>query len=48
MPKTNPGSLSEADDLAVIAYLLSVNGFPVGANALPGDPVALGRIALEK
>jgi len=48
MPKTNPGSLSEDDDLAVIAYLLSVNGFPVGANALPGDPVALGRIALEK
>jgi len=48
MPKTNPGSLSEADDLAIVAYLLSANGFPAGNKALPDDPEALGRIALQK
>jgi mono/diheme cytochrome c family protein len=48
MPKTDPGSLSVDDDLAIVAYLLSANGFPAGANVLPNDPAALGRIAIEK
>jgi polyvinyl alcohol dehydrogenase (cytochrome) len=48
MPKTNPGSLPDADDLAITAFLLSANGFPAGNKALPDDPEALGRIALQK
>jgi len=34
MPKTNPGSLSETDSAALVAFLLSSNGFPSGPNAL--------------
>src|SRR4029450_8420364 len=34
MPPTNPGSLGEAGTLAVTAYLLQINGAPVGQQAL--------------
>src|SRR5262245_9597459 len=31
MPKNAPGSLSEAENLAVVAFILSKNGFPTGS-----------------
>jgi polyvinyl alcohol dehydrogenase (cytochrome) len=46
MPKTNPGSLAEVDDLAVVAYLLSANGFPAGRQALGGDAEMLRTTAI--
>jgi polyvinyl alcohol dehydrogenase (cytochrome) len=48
MPKNNPGSLADADDLAITAYILSANGFPAGGKDLPNDPAMLGGIAIEK
>jgi polyvinyl alcohol dehydrogenase (cytochrome) len=48
MPKTNPGSLPDADNLAIVAYLLSANGFPAADSPLSADPAALGRIVIEK
>jgi len=37
MPKTNPGSLSDDDTTAVVAYLLLANGYPAGKDALTVD-----------
>jgi mono/diheme cytochrome c family protein len=43
MPPGAPNSVSDADRLAVLVYLLEANGFPAGA-ALPGDDAALRAI----
>ena len=47
MPKTEPGSLSEDEYVWVTAYLLRLNGMPVGDSALSGDPALLGRIRID-
>jgi mono/diheme cytochrome c family protein len=43
MPADNPGSLSPADALALVAFILNSNGFPAGSAALgePGDLAAV-------
>ena len=46
MPKTSPGSLSDEDTSAVVAYLLSANGYPVGKEPLTLD--AIGGVAIVK
>ena len=46
MPQDNPGSLSQAQYLAVTAYLYQLNGFPAGSRPLPGDVAALKRIRI--
>ena len=44
MPEDDPGSLSEAEYLEVVAYILRLNGFEAGAQALAGDGPALTRL----
>ena len=49
MPPTNPGGLSEADYLAIVAYILQANGAQVGASALAaGVTVPIGTIAMRQ
>jgi S-disulfanyl-L-cysteine oxidoreductase SoxD len=47
MPKNDPGSLTRRQYSQVIAYLLSLNGMPVGREELPADSLALSRIRIE-
>lgn len=46
MPQDNPGSLSQAQYLAVTAYLFQLNGFPAGSRPLPQEAAALRRIRI--
>ena len=48
MPEDNPGSLKKEEYADVIAYLLELNNFPVGATELPSDKDALSAILMEK
>jgi len=41
MPAFAPGSLSAADNVAVLAYLLQANGEAAGPRPLPEEPAAL-------
>jgi mono/diheme cytochrome c family protein len=45
MPRDAPGTLSEGVYLDILAYVLSANGFPPGANELTRD--TLGSIQVE-
>lgn len=47
MPVGQGGSLSDADYLSVIAYLLQENGFAAGEQPLTPDAAALGAIGFE-
>lgn len=47
MPKNEPGSMSDDDYAAALAYLLKVNGMPAGDSTLPADSAALDRIRLD-
>ena len=47
MPQNDPGSLPQDDDLAVVAYLLQVNGMPPGSTPLPADTIALARDIID-
>ena len=46
MPKAAPGSLSEAEYVATIAYVLAANGFPAGMAALTAERGQLGKIVI--
>lgn len=48
MPIDNPGKLTAEEYVAVITYLLSVNGYPSGDRAMPADPEALRTITLTR
>jgi alcohol dehydrogenase (cytochrome c) len=49
MPFNNPGSLSEADASAVVAYILKSNGAKAGATAFtPATDVAIASIIAER
>ena len=48
MPPTDPKSLSTADALAVLAFLLRSSEMPSGPAALPADRVQLAEIVLER
>jgi polyvinyl alcohol dehydrogenase (cytochrome) len=48
MPKASPGSLSNEQYLAILAYLLSANDVPAGEGALLKDEVMLGQMGLGK
>ena len=45
MPQDQPGSLRPEQYLAVVAYVLQLNGHPAGQRELPSDPAALGALA---
>jgi S-disulfanyl-L-cysteine oxidoreductase SoxD len=47
MPEDNPGSLSAQQYGDVLAYFLSLNKFPAGADDLKGDADALASIAMQ-
>ena len=47
MPEDNPGSLSAQQYGDVIAYFLSLNKFPAGAEELKGDAEALATIEMQ-
>ena len=46
MPEDNPGSLTDAEYVDVIAYMLSVGRMPAGDGELATDPRHLARIAI--
>ena len=47
MPPTEPKSLSAADAVAVLSFLLRSSGMPGGPAALPADRTQLGEITIE-
>ena len=47
MPKSEPGSLTAREYLAVLAYMLKLNGMPEGPDELPSDSTGLARIRIE-
>jgi S-disulfanyl-L-cysteine oxidoreductase SoxD len=46
MPEDHPGRLSDQEDADVVAYILSLNGFPAGEKELPTDISVLNRIRI--
>ncbi len=46
MPEDSPGSLTGATYAAIVAYLMKLNGMPVGTTALPGDSAGLSAVRL--
>ena len=48
MPEDNPASLTAAEYVDVIAYMLSVSGMPPGDDELPADPRRLARIVVRQ
>lgn len=47
MPQFAPGSLTPAENSAIIAYLLQANALPSGPDQLPDNPERLAAIVLE-
>jgi mono/diheme cytochrome c family protein len=47
MPADQPGRLSREENAAILAFLLSSNGFPAGSQELPNDAAALAKIRFE-
>ena len=47
MPKNDPGTLSPAESVDVVAYILQQNKMPAGKAALPANPAALDTIRIE-
>jgi polar amino acid transport system substrate-binding protein len=48
MPFGQPGSLSRQEYLDIIAFLLMMNGYPAGAQALPMDSAVLDKIIIRR
>jgi mono/diheme cytochrome c family protein len=48
MPPTEPKSLSPADSVAVLAFLLRSSEMPSGPTALPTDRAQIGEITFER
>ena len=46
MPEDNPSSLTDQENVDVIAYLLSISGMPVGDVELQADPRSLARVVI--
>ena len=47
MPEGNPGSLRPAEYAGLVAYVLSLNGYPAGENPLPADVSALQNLRID-
>lgn len=47
MPEGNPGSLRPAEYASLVAYILSLNGYPTGENPLPADLSALEKLQID-
>jgi mono/diheme cytochrome c family protein len=46
MPASSPGSLTRAETIDIVAFVLRTGGFPAGRSDLAGDDAALRQIAL--
>ncbi len=46
MPEDNPSSLTDQENVDVIAYLLSAGGMPAGDDELQADPRSLARVLI--
>jgi cytochrome c5 len=47
MPQSDPGSLTTEDYVALVAYMLKINGYPAGKDPLPADSAGLQRVKIE-
>lgn len=47
MPQADPGGMTNAEYLDVLAYMLRINGMPTGGAPLAGDSASLHRIKLR-
>jgi|SRR5215467_5569289 len=47
MPYGTPATLSKQEYIDIVAYLLMMNGYPAGAQALPLDPKLLAGITIR-
>jgi mono/diheme cytochrome c family protein len=47
MPKSDPGGLSPAEYVQLVAYILKLNRMPSGAQELPADTMVLRAIVLD-
>ncbi len=47
MPETAPGSLTDEESVALVSYILRMNGFAPGASELPADRAVLDGISLS-
>jgi mono/diheme cytochrome c family protein len=47
MPLNDPGTLTEQQSADLVAYILKLNHFPAGQEALPKDPAVLGTLSLS-
>ena len=48
MPESNPGSLRPEDYATLLAYVLSLNGYPAGEEPLPAVVSALQNVRIEE
>jgi quinoprotein glucose dehydrogenase len=46
MPTNNPGYLSAAEVVDIVAYMLSVSGLPAGNDTLAAEPKALASVVI--
>ena len=46
MPEDNPGGLSDDEYTRVVAYILSLNGYPAGADSLAADSTTMKLIKI--
>ena len=47
MPEDNPGALPRQEYVDIVAYLFSLNGYPTGAQDLPGDDDGLKKVKID-
>jgi hypothetical protein len=47
MPDDNPGGLERAEYADVVAYILSLNGYPTGSEELPADDGVMRSIRVD-
>ena len=48
MPEDTPSSLKDQEYADLMAYILKINGYPVGSDELPGNDDALMKIVIER
>ncbi len=48
MPADAPGSLTPAETVEIVAFILKANQYPAGATCLPSDAPALEKLVLPK
>jgi mono/diheme cytochrome c family protein len=47
MPLQDPGTLTDQQSIDLVAYILKLNRFPAGQEALPADAAALAAMSLS-